>query len=38
MRVVFIKHGDAESEEQFPLTTSTKVAPGDTIRIRERLF
>ena len=38
MRVVFIKHGESGSEEQFPLTTSIKVAPGDTIRIRERLF
>lgn len=37
-RVVFIKRADGEAEEQFPLTTSTRVAPGDTIRVRERLF
>ncbi|MBU1346889.1 MAG: polysaccharide export protein [Alphaproteobacteria bacterium] len=37
-RRVFIKRADADSEEEFQLTTSTRVAPGDTIRIRERLF
>lgn len=37
-RRVFIKRAQADSEEEFPLTTSTRVAPGDTIRIRERLF
>lgn len=37
-RRVFIKRGDGDAEEEFPLTTSTRVAPGDTIRIRERLF
>lgn len=37
-RRVFIKRADADREEEFPLTTSTRVAPGDTIRIRERLF
>lgn len=37
-RRVYIKRGDGDSEEEFPLTTSTRVAPGDTIRIRERLF
>lgn len=38
IRRVFIKKADATSEDEFPLTTSTRVAPGDTIRIRERLF
>lgn len=38
MRRVFVKRAEAQSEEEFPLTTSTRVAPGDTIRIRERLF
>lgn len=37
-RRVFIKRASGDSEEEFPLTTSTRVAPGDTIRIRERLF
>jgi polysaccharide export outer membrane protein len=37
-RRVFIKRADADGEEEFPLTTTTRVAPGDTIRIRERLF
>ena len=37
-RRVFIKRADGEGEEEFPLTTATRVAPGDTIRIRERLF
>ena len=37
-RRVFIKRADADREEEFPLTTATRVAPGDTIRIRERLF
>lgn len=37
-RRVFIKRADGDSEQEFPLTTSTRVAPGDTIRIRERLF
>lgn len=37
-RRVYIKRADGDREEQFPLTTATRVAPGDTIRIRERLF
>lgn len=37
-RLVFIKRAEGEGEEEFPLTTATRVAPGDTIRIRERLF
>ncbi|WGM31817.1 hypothetical protein KKHFBJBL_02066 [Brevundimonas sp. NIBR11] len=37
-RRVFIKRASGDAEEAFPLTTSTRVAPGDTIRIRERLF
>ncbi len=35
---VFIKRANGDSEESYPLTTVTRVAPGDTIRIRERLF
>ncbi|MFC5345618.1 polysaccharide biosynthesis/export family protein [Brevundimonas staleyi] len=37
-RRVYIKRANGDAEEEFPLTTSTRVAPGDTIRIRERLF
>ena len=35
---VFIKRGDGGSEQEFPLTSQTLVAPGDTIRIGERFF
>lgn len=35
---VFIKRAGASSEEAFRLTTRTTIAPGDTIRIGERLF
>ena len=38
LRRVFIKRGASEADDEFALTTSTRVAPGDTIRIRERLF
>jgi protein involved in polysaccharide export with SLBB domain len=37
-RHVFIKHATEPSEHEYPLTSSTPVAPGDTIRIRERFF
>ncbi|ACG78513.1 hypothetical protein PHZ_c2102 [Phenylobacterium zucineum HLK1] len=35
---VFIKRADGDEEESFPLTSTTQVAPGDTIRIGERFF
>ena len=35
---VFIKRADGAKEEDFPLTSNTQVAPGDTIRIGERFF
>lgn len=35
---VFIRRAGANAEETYPLTTRTRVAPGDTIRIGERLF
>jgi polysaccharide export outer membrane protein len=35
---VYIKRANAEKEQSFPLTDLTAVAPGDTIRIVERLF
>lgn len=37
-RRVYIKRADAAGEQEFPLTTATHVAPGDTIRIGERYF
>lgn len=35
---VFIKRADSTEEQEFPLTSTTPVAPGDTIRIAERFF
>lgn len=35
---VFIKRANETTEQAFPLTTTTLVAPGDTIRIGERFF
>lgn len=35
---VFIKRMNDQAERQFPLTGAVEVAPGDTIRITERLF
>lgn len=37
-KTVMIKRTGSNSEEQYPLTVSTPVQPGDTIRIAERLF
>ncbi len=37
-RHVFIKHDDGSAEQSLPLTTSTPVMPGDTIRIPERYY
>ncbi|WP_395942759.1 polysaccharide biosynthesis/export family protein [Brevundimonas sp.] len=37
-RQVYIKRADGDSEQAYPLTTATQVAPGDTIRIGERFF
>lgn len=37
-RIVYIKRSDSANEEQFPLTATTPVRPGDTIRIAERYF
>ena len=37
-RRVFIKRADGDVERAYPLTTTTRVAPGDTIRIGERFF
>ena len=38
MRRVSIKRGTNAGDDEFALTPSTRVAPGGTIRIRERLF
>jgi protein involved in polysaccharide export with SLBB domain len=35
---VYIRHASEETERAYPLNTSTRVMPGDTIRIGERLF
>ena len=35
---VFIKRVDTKEEQEFPLTSTLLVAPGDTIRIAERYF
>jgi polysaccharide export outer membrane protein len=35
---VFIKRANSEREAEYPLSSATPVAPGDTIRITERFF
>jgi hypothetical protein len=35
---VFIKRANDPVEHEYPLTSDTPVAPGDTIRIKERFF
>jgi polysaccharide export outer membrane protein len=35
---VFIKRADSSAEDEYPLTSTVPVAPGDTVRISERLF
>lgn len=35
---VFIKRADSSEEQEFPLSSTLLVAPGDTIRIAERYF
>ena len=35
---VFIKHMRDSSEREYPLTATTAVQPGDTIRVTERYF
>ncbi|MBC6982489.1 polysaccharide biosynthesis/export family protein [Caulobacter sp. 17J80-11] len=37
-RRVFIKHANETAEREYPLTSSTPVAPGDTVRVGERYF
>lgn len=35
---IYIKRAGEQNEVQYPLTVSTAVRPGDTIRVAERLF
>lgn len=35
---VFIKRADDAQEQEYPLNSTTPVAPGDTIRVAERFF
>lgn len=37
-RSIVVRHANATKDDQVDLTTSTQVAPGDTIRIKERFF
>jgi protein involved in polysaccharide export with SLBB domain len=37
-RKVIVRHGEESSDKEYPLNSSIPVAPGDTIRIKERLF
>ena len=37
-RVVYIRREGEEAEKRYPLTSTTPVRPGDTIRIGERFF
>lgn len=37
-KTVFIKRAGEQNEIEYPLTVSTAVQPGDTIRVAERLF
>lgn len=37
-KMVFIRRDGEEKEVQYPLTSTTRVRPGDTVRIAERLF
>src|SRR5262249_35615551 len=38
VKEVFIKRSDSTREEGYPLSSDTKVAPGDTVRIAARYF
>ncbi|RAK60780.1 polysaccharide export protein [Phenylobacterium hankyongense] len=35
---VFVRHAGTKDEAEVPLTSTTQVAPGDTVRIPERFF
>jgi len=38
MSYIFIRHARDPSERQYPLTATTMIEPGDTIRITQRYF
>ena len=38
MGTVYIRHARQPSEEEYPLTATTMVEPGDTIRVTQRYF
>jgi polysaccharide export outer membrane protein len=35
---VYVRHSGGTIEEKLPVNTETKIAPGDIVRVRERLF
>ena len=37
-KIIFIKRSGEANETRYPLTASTPVEPGDTIRVAERIF
>jgi polysaccharide export outer membrane protein len=38
MSFIYIRHAREASEQQYPLTATTMIEPGDTIRVTERYF
>jgi polysaccharide export outer membrane protein len=38
MSTVYIRHARQPSEQEYPLTSTTMVEPGDTIRVTQRYF
>lgn len=38
MSYIYIRHARDASERQFPLTATTMIEPGDTIRVTQRYF
>ena len=38
MSYVYIRHARDPSEQEYPLTATTMIAPGDTIRVTQRYF
>jgi protein involved in polysaccharide export with SLBB domain len=38
MSYVYIRHAREPSEQEYPLTATTMIEPGDTIRVTQRYF
>ena len=38
MSYIYIRHSHQASEQQYPLTATTMIEPGDTIRVTQRYF